>query len=146
SDSIGIQSGRLSNDLVCVDLDDPSTLADADRYLPPTEMVEGRPGKPQSHRWYRVVNVPDHLKAPSKVAGGIGGPRTRLFKPKDRPGTLVEFRGTGSQAVVPPSIWTGKDGDRWEHREWDRFGEPAVVDCQELFDCVCRLAAAHGWS
>jgi hypothetical protein len=146
TDSIGIQSGRLSGDLVCVDLDDPGTLADADRYLPPTEMVEGRPGKPRSHRWYRVVNTPDHLRAPPKVAGGIGGPRTRLFKPKGRPGTLVEFRGTGSQAVVPPSIWTSKDGDRREHREWDRFGEPAVVDCQELFDCVCRLAAAHGWS
>src|SRR4051794_29134550 len=51
---IGIQSGRLSGDLVCVDLDSQDALALADQYLPPTRMVEGRPSKRRSHRWYRV--------------------------------------------------------------------------------------------
>src|SRR5262245_22992189 len=51
-DSIGIMTGRPSGDLVCVDIDCHQALADADRFRPPTEMVEGRPGKPHSHRWY----------------------------------------------------------------------------------------------
>lgn len=37
-DSIGIVSGRLSGDLVCLDIDCPRALADADRYLPGTAM------------------------------------------------------------------------------------------------------------
>src|SRR5262249_39694612 len=85
TDSIGILGGRLSGDLVCVDIDNYDALAVADKYLPPTQMVEGRPGKPRSHRWFRVVNVPPDLTAPRHVAGGIGGPWTkRLRKPKGK--------------------------------------------------------------
>jgi hypothetical protein len=140
-DNIGIQSGRLSRDLVCVDIDDFGALTDADAFLPATEMIDGRPGKPRSHRWYRVTNIPPGLT--STAAGSIGGPRTKQFKSADGQ-MLVEFRGTGSQAVVPPSVWTSSDGKRREQRVWNCFGEPAVVDCQELFDCVVRLAVAHG--
>jgi hypothetical protein len=57
--------------------------------------------------------------------------------------TLVDFLGTGAHACVPPSVW--EKGERREIREWHRFDEPAVVDCRELFHCVSRLAAAHGW-
>jgi hypothetical protein len=140
-DNIGIQSGKLSGDLVCIDIDDFGALADAEAFLPATEMIDGRPGKPRSHRWYRVTNIPQGLT--SNAAGGIGGPRTKQFKSADGQ-MLVEFRGTGSQAVVPPSVWTSRDGKPSEQRVWDCFGEPAVVDCQELFDCVERLAVAHG--
>ena len=69
-DSIGLLSGRLSGDLVCVDIDCLKALEAADRYLPATGMVEGRPGKPRSHRWYKVVDVPEAWTA--KCAGGIG--------------------------------------------------------------------------
>src|SRR4051812_34728492 len=62
-DSIGIQSGRLSGDVVCLDIDNVQALELADRYLPPTGMVEGRPGKPKSHLWYRVSNIPAELTA-----------------------------------------------------------------------------------
>jgi hypothetical protein len=41
---VGLMPGRLSGDLVCVDLDSPDALARADAFLPPTGMVEGRPG------------------------------------------------------------------------------------------------------
>src|SRR5262245_56357811 len=55
---------------------------------------------------------------------------------------VVEFLGTGSQAVVPPSRWV-KDG-RQEFRCWDRYGEPAVVGHEELLQAVAALAAAFG--
>jgi transposase InsO family protein len=45
---------RLSGDLVCVDIDNTHALTLADNLLPQTSMIEGRPGKPSSHRWYRV--------------------------------------------------------------------------------------------
>jgi hypothetical protein len=144
SDNIGLQAGTLSRNLVCVDLDHPDVLQQADRYLPPTGMVEGRPGKPKSHRWFRVKDVPAELTAPEKVAGGLGGPRTRRLMLPDKT-TLIDFLGTGSQAVVPASIWLSKDGARSERREWQKFTDPAIVDCGELFEATCRLAAACGW-
>ena len=86
----------------------------ADEYLPTTGMVEGRPGKRRSHRWYRVINIPPELTAAPNVAGGIGGPKTRQFRHSKTKEIIVEFRGTGSQAVVPPSKWISKDGKRQE--------------------------------
>jgi hypothetical protein len=143
SSSIGVMPGRLSGDIVCLDLDDREALAMADEFLPPTGLIEGRPGKRASHRYFRVVNTPPELTAPATVAGGIGGPRTKFFWHSSGR-MLVEFRGTGSHVVVPPSIWTGADGAQ-ERREWESFGAPAVVDCQELFDATTRLATACGW-
>jgi hypothetical protein len=141
ADSVGIISGRLSGDCVCVDIDCLQALAEADRYLPFTAMVEGRPGKPRSHRWYKVVDIPEELT--STCADGMGGPRTAQFARKPR-GMVVEFRGTGSQAVVPPSLWTSGDGSRQERRVWHSFGEPAVLGCVELLEAVARFAAAFG--
>jgi hypothetical protein len=142
-DNIGLQAGTLSGGLVCLELDHADVLQLADRYLPATGMVEGRPGKPRSHRWFVVRDVPPELTAPPSVAGGLGGPRTRRLKRPDGT-TLVEFLGTGSQAVVPASVWVSKDGSRTEPRQWACFHQPAVVDRRELFEATCRLAAAAG--
>jgi len=140
-DSIGLLSGRLSDDLVCVDIDCVKALEEADHYLPATGAVEGRPGKPCSHRWYRVVDIPEAWTA--TCAGGIGGPRTAQFA--RGPGDMVvEFRGTGTQAVVPPSTWTSKDGTKRERRAWHAFGEPTVLSCTELLGAVARFATAFG--
>src|SRR5262245_1531696 len=54
---VGIQAGALSGNLVCVDIDCYGALAEADKYLPSTGLVEGRPGKPRSHRWYVVTDL-----------------------------------------------------------------------------------------
>jgi hypothetical protein len=51
NDNIGILTGALSGDLVCVDLDSADALRLAGQFLPPTQMVDGRPGKPRSHRY-----------------------------------------------------------------------------------------------
>jgi hypothetical protein len=146
-DNIGIQAGGLSHDIVCVDLDLLEAVGEADRFLPPTGMVDGRPGKPRSHRWFLVKDVPPELTALPEVAGGVGGPRTRQFyrEGPDKREMVVEFRGTGSQAVVPPSTWTDRTGLRREVRTWHSFGDPAEVDCRVLFEAVRRLAGAFGW-
>jgi hypothetical protein len=137
---VGIQAGALSGNLVCVDIDCFEALAEADRYLPGTGMVEGRDGKPASHRWYVVTDVLPEFQS---TAGVGGGPRTLRFRKHAREGGMVvEVIGTGGQAVVPSSLWR-KDG-REEARRWDRFGEPAVVAQEELLGAVARLAAAHG--
>ncbi len=143
ADSIGVISGRLSDDLVCLDIDCPRALEDADHFLPGTRMEEGRPGKPRSHRWFKVADIPASWTA--NCAGGMGGPRTTQFSRGRGPGQMVvEFRGTGSQAVVPASIWTSKDGSKREMRLWHSFREPAVVGCLELLGAVARFATAFG--
>jgi hypothetical protein len=143
TDSIGILSGRLSGDLVCVDIDCSAALTAADRYLPRTSMEEGRPGKPRSHRWYRVKDIPQEWTA--TCSGGMGGPRTVPFaRGKEAGQMVIEFRGTGAQAVVPASLWTSKDGTQQERRVWHSFEEPAELGYRELLEAVARLATAFG--
>ncbi len=114
--------GRLNGEpsgLVDVDLDCPEALAVADRFLPKTGMIHGRPGKPRSHRWY----------APSPI------PSTRQFK--DINGTmLVELRSTGGQTVIPPSIHPSG-----EVVAWDSTGDPTGVHVATLQQAVAHVAA-----
>jgi P4 family phage/plasmid primase-like protien len=138
-DNIGIITGRLSDDLVCVDLDDAEVLRRADEFLPPTAAEEGRPGNPRSHRWYRVTDIPPEL-ASRKASGGIGGPWLKHLKHGQTGENLVDFLGTGGQAAVPPSLH--HSGAR---RVWDNDGEPACVPMVQLWSAVCRLAQACGW-
>src|SRR5688500_18051556 len=53
--NIGLLLGDPSGGIVDVDLDHPAALSLADRFLPVTPAIFGRPGKPRSHRIYRVV-------------------------------------------------------------------------------------------
>src|SRR5262249_33232231 len=61
-DSIGIITGWMSpgapdgagHVTVCVDIDDPEAIPAALEILPPTPMRDGRPGKDDSHLWYRI--------------------------------------------------------------------------------------------
>src|SRR5919112_604968 len=69
-DNLGLLCGRLSEDLVCVDLDAPEAAGRAGAILPATGMIDGRPGKPMAHWWYRVIDVPPELEARPDVAGG----------------------------------------------------------------------------
>jgi hypothetical protein len=71
-DGIGLMTGALSGQLVCLDLDSPEALALADRHLPPTRLLGGRAGKPRSHRYYRVRDLEPALTAGPEVAGGAG--------------------------------------------------------------------------
>ncbi len=121
-DNLGIIPGTASGGLVDIDLDAPEAVALADRFLPPTDSVFGRPGKPRSHRLYRVEPVPE----------------TKQFRdPSDR-SMLVELRADGGmQTVFPPSRHPSG-----EKIAWDRDGQPARISERDLLAAVARLAAA----
>jgi len=145
-DNIGILTGPLSGNLVCVDIDSARAIELADQFLPQTAMIEGRASKIDSHRYFIAINVTEDLTAPSTSASGkaLGGPKTRrYFAKKPEGGTgecVVELRGTGQQAVAPPS----RHGSSGERRVWTEFGAPAVIDAKELYAAVDALAVACG--
>jgi putative DNA primase/helicase len=84
--NIGIITGEPSGGLMDVDIDDPDALRFTKTFLPETEAIFGRAGKPASHWLYRV-NRP---KA------------TVRFQCNDK--TIIELRGNGSQTVFPGSV------------------------------------------
>lgn len=133
--NVGILTGALSGDLVCVDLDDGTVLAKADEYLPETGLIEFRASKRRSHRYYRVF-----MRPPASCASGqqFGGPRTVQFRHTDQH-MLFEVLGTGRHAAAPPSLHPSG-----EERAWESFAEPAAIDCLELYRAAERLAVACG--
>jgi hypothetical protein len=117
-ENIGIILGAPSR-LVDVDQDCPEAVAVADRFLPMTGMIHGRPGKPRSHRWY----------SPSPI------PATRQYR--DINGAmLVELRSTGGQTLIPPAVHPSG-----EVFCWDAEGDPAPVEVGSLQTAVAKLAA-----
>jgi len=120
--NIGLILGAPSGHLIDVDLDAPEAIGVADYFLPPTELVHGRPCKPRSHRWYRGSQPLSYLK--------FSDPRHK------EDATLVELRQDGHQTLVLPSKADG------EIRTWDQDGDPAHVDGATLSSAVARLAAA----
>jgi len=57
--NVGVRMGRVSGGLVDIDLDSPEAVAMADEFLPRTDAIFGRPGKPRSHRLFKVVDPND---------------------------------------------------------------------------------------
>ncbi|OWK39413.1 DUF3987 domain-containing protein [Fimbriiglobus ruber] len=125
--AIGLLLGDPAN-LVDVDLDCPEAVAVARFFLPPTEMISGRPSAPASHWWYRC---PD---PPKKAAESFADP---LFQKEDVRGMVVELRSTGGQTVVPPSRHPGG-----EQLAWDRNGEPGEAAADVLLAAVRSIAAS----
>ncbi|MCW5757974.1 MAG: bifunctional DNA primase/polymerase [Phycisphaeraceae bacterium] len=116
--NIGLILGEPSGGLVDVDLDCDEAVELAGRYLPATDAVTGREGRPASHRWY--------------IAEGAS-----TAKHKDADGTMiVELRSTGCQTVVGPSVHPS--GGRYDVLG----GEPARVPEAMLAACVRALADA----
>ena len=116
--NIGLLTGEPSGWVVDVDLDHPRAVELADELLPPTPAVFGRPGKPRSHRLYRVMGPMATLKKKSKSAGMI-----------------IELRSTGCQTVVPPSTHESGEPITWE----TEGAEPAPVDPEALRDAVSLI-------
>ncbi len=119
--NIGVLLGEPSGWLVDVDLDHPCAVELADQYLPATPLVFGRPGKPRSHRLYRVT---------APIA-------TKKFKSRSA-GMIVEIRSSGAQTVFPPSTHEKGEPIRFD----DDSAEPALISPEELFTGVSNLAAA----
>ncbi len=118
--NVGLVLGRLSDNLVDIDLDSPEALTLADRFLPPTGAVFGRASKPRAHRLYVCGPVPGSA-AYRDVDGSM----------------LVELRADKRLTMVPPSVHPSG-----EPVTWHTDGEPARVEGTRLSDAVKRLAAA----
>ena len=118
--NIGVLLGEPSGWLVDVDLDHLRCVELADQYLPATPAVFGRPGKPRSHRIYRVAQPIATKKLKSKSAG-----------------MLVELRSTGMQTVFPPSTHESGEAIAWE----TEGAEPLLIEPGELMAAVEKLAA-----
>jgi len=117
--NIGVLLGEPSGWLVDVDLDCVEAVLLAPQFLPPTGAMTGRPGKPASHWWYVCE-----------------GAKTRKHQDPVSKKMIVEFRSTGAQTVVGPSIHPS--GEPYDPLD----GEPAVTDAAELAACVAALAEA----
>jgi hypothetical protein len=118
--NLGILNGAPSGNQVDVDLDCPEALVVAHVWLPPTNSVFGRPGKPRSHRLYMADPLP----------------ATKQFQDPD--GTmLLEVRSTGSQTLFPPSMHPNG-----EHLRWDEDGDPGDVSGDALLAHAGRTATA----
>jgi P4 family phage/plasmid primase-like protien len=152
-DNIAIKTGSMSDTgrpghaLVCVDLDSPAAVGRGDEYLPPTGMVEGRPGKPRSHRYFLVPvdTIPDwavsraeQSAAAAVRAGRHPGPWTKHFRTPDGK-CAIDFLGTGAVAVVPPAVHESGECRKWEG---GLPGVPPVVPFPDLWESVVALAAA----
>lgn len=118
--NVGIVLGAASGNLVDIDLDCPEAVVLADQFLPPTDVVFGRPSKPRSHRLYVCNPVP-----PSTTYRDVDG------------SVLLEVRADRRLTMVPPSVHPSG-----EPVTWHADGAPAQVDGMQLADAVKRLAAA----
>lgn len=119
--NIGVLLGEPSLGLLDVDLDSPEAVALAPAFLPQTDAIFGRGGKPSSHWLYQSA-----------------GPAPKSERLTDGEVCLVELRSTGMQTVFPPSSHEGTG----ESIRFDRVGVAAVVDPASLRTAVRRLGAA----
>jgi len=119
--NIGVLLGEPSNWLIDVDLDHALAVELAPQFLPATGSIFGRVSKQQSH-WLYYVTAPAATKKEQAI---IDAKRTML----------VEFRSSGCQTVMPPSIHTSG-----ERIEWAQDGEPAKVAPDVLLSAVAALA------
>jgi AAA domain len=153
-DMIGILGGPLSDGGVnqhataTIDLDAIKAVALADEFLPATGMEEGRKSKPRSHRYFLIpfATIPEWARSHAEQAAqaaidetGHPGPFKKSFQTESGE-TLIDFIGTGGQAVCHGVHSSG------ERREWTGGapGQPLIVDFEDLWLAVCRLAESCG--
>jgi len=116
--NIGVNLGKVSGDLVDVDLDVPEAVLAAPMFLQETQRKHGREGTGTSHYWYLS-------EAKSERWMDTSGKM------------LVEIRSNGSQTLIPPSVHpTG------ERLFWSEEREPARVSADDLRRRVRNLATA----
>ena len=126
--NLGIALGTPSGGLVDIDLDHAKALTAAEVFLSgTTPAIGGRMSRPRSHYWYVVQEgLPEG---------------TRKWTHPDRR-TLVEFRSTGGQTVVAPSIHPDGERYEWADEPWGGEAGPAVISGRELSSRVGCLALA----
>jgi hypothetical protein len=129
-----VQLGPKSNGLRDIDLDCWEAIALAPYLLPKTEAIFGRASKRQSHwLYYSVLDDETRAKIAFAASKALGGDM------------LVEFRigegDKGAQTLFPGSINHDDENSRPDELvEWDRNGEPALVDSGILKRAVTKIA------
>ena len=131
---VGVVTGPAHSGPVDVDLDCEEAVYFARTFLPPTDAVFGRDGKPASHYLYRV-DAPTFDK--------------RAFNDPAGESTIIEARGDqGHQTVMPGSLHE----DTGEFIRWDNVPFPDVptVAADQLMRAVRKVAIAtlivrHVW-
>jgi hypothetical protein len=121
--NIGMLLGEPSAWLIDIDIDafGDGVSELADRFLPTTQSIFGRAGKPRSHRLYYVT-------APIATAKF----KDPLLSKKNM---LVELRSTRTQTVFPPSTH-----DSGEPIKWAIDGVPGSIAPELLHEHVARRA------
>lgn len=129
--NIGVHLGTKSNGLTDIDLDSPEAVRIADYFLPETEAVFGRAGKPRSHRLYYCTNGKfEKFNNPFLIGSKDADERKQAC--------IVELRtGDGKQTVFP-----GSTHESGEAVSWQSDGEPLKIDAQTLRRACALLASA----
>jgi hypothetical protein len=97
-DGIAGKCGEPSGWRVDVDCDAPEAIEAAKIFLPNTGLIHGRPGKPDSHYWYRCEGVKT----------------TQFTDVKSKSSSmLIEIRSTGGYTALPPSVHPSGDELAW---------------------------------
>ncbi len=122
----------LHNGLTDIDLDSVEAVKIADYFLPETEAVFGRDGKPRSHRLYYCKDAKfEKFNNPFWLKSNDAGKR--------KTACIVEFRtGDGLQTVFPGSTHETSG----EAINWSNDGEPLPVDAPTLRRAVAQMASA----
>lgn len=121
--NIGMLLGRASDNLVCIDLDNPVAVELADQFLPLTTLIAGRGKNPMTHWFYRV---PGGIKAMKFKLPADPSDKTKKL-------TVVEILSDGNQVIVGPSVHP--DDDVYDVLD----DEPATVDAAELQEAAQSL-------
>lgn len=129
--NIGVVLGRLSNKAdIDFDCDEAARLGP--QVFPPTDAIFGRKSRPQSHRFYSVINP-----GPRKVFKDAILEAQRKQGDDDK-AMIVEYRGDGCQTMAPPSLHPTLGEGRLK---WMKPGAaPASVTRDELLKCCAKLA------
>ena len=137
--NIGVLLGAASRGLTDVDIDFDEAVAVAPFFLPKTNAIFGRPGRPASHWFYETPLAEAGLPAPIVYADPCA--------PKGEKGTLVELRigagdngeGAAAQTVVPGSVHPSGEPVAWER---GKDGDPTPVAGADLVNAVQLVAAS----
>lgn len=127
--NVGVLTGPERSGPVDIDLDCDEAVKLAPHFLPPTQAIFGRPGKPRSHYLYKIG--PTSTRCPYIT---YQDPTRK----KDK--TVLELRADdGHQTVLPGSVH-----ESGELIEWSAvpFPDPAVVETDILIEATKRLSVA----
>jgi hypothetical protein len=141
---IGVVTGPKQGGPVDIDLDCPEAIHFATVFLPKTDAVFGRPGKPRSHYLYYVEEKEARSHSlEDRVRLNKNKDNARQNKPERDKVTIVELRADGGkQTVMPGSIHQ----DTGEETMWDA-GPAATPDLptvpyDDLWHGVRKIAIA----